>query len=854
MGSPLAVAASSGQYLPMHLRIISLTSLLALAGAALVALPSSPAAAACSVATAPEYSGTVPTGKEVFGHNLGTKGISVKQISEYIRKVDRASDRVVRGIAATSVAGRPLPYVVVGDPTNVTDQALKTISRHAKELRDPTLSPARVDELVASTPAILWVAANVHGNERSGADASLRVMYELADRTDCAAQKVLDNAIVVIMPTQNPDGRVRHIRRNSYGFDMNRDWFARTQPETDGKVQLLRKYPPVLFVDAHEFGYKNYLFPPHADPEYHETPDTAHNWIFDAYSPTIAGEFDRNNLKYHHGPPYDFFASIFGDTVPTVGFHGAGMTFEKDYHDTLRQRTFEQYTAMWASVFQGAEGGSNYVRHWHESYVTAYEEGLAGTLEPNAIYNEGNELAQQVPDMKVRHYFLLNRPSRQFELETLVRRLQRMDVDVYQLTEPLNVPDYRPYGDPKRSKTLPAGTYWIPMAQGQKHWIQSMLHEDTYMPYKLTYDVTAWSNPLLMNLPGGFSGKVLYPVGEQVPAIRHDAPWSKDQGNRRVGLYKIPLSTRGWETAGQARYLFDNVWDLRYTEISTRDIKQGLRGIDVVVMPDGYAFYALEALGRDGKDALRKWVRQGGRLITWQDGIRVVVRSGLSRIQWGRTNAAAPGSLIRTTVDQSSPLAKGVGKTMWVMYASDDIVRSRDAVVRYPSKDSPDFATAGKAKRMSLLAGASVVSDESVGNGRVISFAIDPNFRAWTLGTDRMLWNAITGPDPKSTGAQLTRRQDAAAIQRAKEAERRSIDVGDAIRVAVPKAEAAAARGAIRALGLRPITTRLGTDRRVIVVPNVKHLGLEQSRELARVIPRLKGAGVTVLWASLPGP
>ncbi len=497
---------------------------------------------------------------------------------------------------------------------------------------------------------------------------------------------------------------------------------------------------------------------------------------------------------------------------------------------------------------------ASFVRQWHESYVTAYEEGLAGTLEPNGIYNEGNELTQEVPDLTVRHYFLLDRASRRFELDTLVRRLQRMDVDVYRLTEPLEVPDFRPYGDPELQRTLPAGTYWIPMAQGQKHWIQSMLHEDTYMPYKVTYDVTAWSNPLLMNLQGGSSGAVLDPVAEPVAPIKQDVPWAQDQGNRRVGLYQIPLSTRGWETAGQARYLFDDVWGLQYTDVTTRDIKDGLRGIDVLVMPDGYAFYALDALGREGKDALRKWVRAGGRLVTWQDGIRVAIRSGLSTARWGRTNAAAPGSLLRTTVDQSSPLAKGIGPTMWVMYASDDIVRSPDAVVRFPRTDSPDFATAGKAKRMSLLAGASVVSDETFGDGRVVSFSIDPNFRAWTLGTDRMLWNALTGPDPRSSGARLSPSERAAAVDRAQRAERRIPDVGDAIRVAIPSSDAAIARSTVRAIGLRPILTRLGDDRRLLIVPNVESLGLEESRELSLVLPRLESAGVTVLWASLPGP
>lgn len=839
----------------MQLPKIVLVTALALVGSALVALPATQAAAACSATGQPaEYGGTVPTAKDVLGFQLGSKATSPRQINRFVRKVDRSSDRVSSGVAATSVVGRPLPYAVVGAPENVTDGALKTISRHAKELRDPTLSASRVDELVASTPATLWIAANVHGNEKSGADAALQLLYELADRTDCAVQTVLDNAIVVIMPIQNPDGRYRNIRRNAYAFDMNRDWFARTQPETDGKVQLLRRYPPVLFVDAHEFGYRNYLFPPHADPEYHETPDTAHDWIFDDYSPAIITEFEKENLKYHHGPPYDFFASIFGDTVPAVGFHAAGMTFEKDYRDPLRDRTYQQFVAMWASVFQGAVGGSTYVRQWHESYVAAYEQGLAGSLEPNGIYNEGNELAQDVPNIKVRHYFLLDRPSRRFELETLVRRLQRMDVDVYRLTEPLAVSDFKPYGDPKEARTLPAGTYWIPMAQGQKHWIQSMLHEDTYMPYKLTYDVTAWSNPLLLNLQGGRSGKVLNPVAEPVAAIKGEVRWPEDQGNRRIGLYKIPLSIRGWETAGNARYLFDEVWDLQYSEIRTGQIKDGLKGIDVLVMPDGYAFYALDALGREGKDALRKWIRDGGRLVTWQDGVRVAIRSGLSTAKWGRTNAAAPGALVRTTVDQSSPLAKGIGSTMWVMYYSDDIVRSRDAVVRFPSKDSPDFATAGKAKRMSMLAGASVVSDESFGQGRVVNFTIDPNFRAWTLGTGRMLWNALTGPDPKPSGVRPSKRERIVAVDRAQRAERRSEEVGDAIRVAIPAEEAAAARDTVRAIGLRPIITRLGENRRLLVVPNLDYLGLEESRKLTSVLPRLETAGVTVLWASLPGP
>jgi hypothetical protein len=161
---------------------------------------------------------------------------------------------VISGTAATSVQGRPIRYAVVGREDRMTPGALAKIRTNATALRDPTLTDEQAKELEAATPEILWVSANVHGDEESGADAALQVLYELADRNDCVVSTILDRAIVVVLPIQNPDGRELNTRRNAYGFDMNRDWFARTQPETDGKLQVVRQYPPMLYIDAHEFG------------------------------------------------------------------------------------------------------------------------------------------------------------------------------------------------------------------------------------------------------------------------------------------------------------------------------------------------------------------------------------------------------------------------------------------------------------------------------------------------------------------------------------------------------------------------------------------------------------------------
>ena len=258
----------------------ALAGALALASGLTVPLTTTAAAAGCDpVRTSPAYRGEVPSPRSVVGFDLGQREVTTAESDRYLAAVDRASDRVVTGTAARSQQGRPLKYAIVGQPQNVTDEGLARIRRGIERLRDPATTPEQAAALAARTPAVLWIAGNVHGNEESGTDAALRTLRDLADRRDGAAQRILDNAIVVLLPVQNPDGRELDTRRNAYGFDMNRDWFARTQPETDGKLELMRQYPPQMFIDAHEMSRATYFFPPNADPAYHEISDQSINWI-----------------------------------------------------------------------------------------------------------------------------------------------------------------------------------------------------------------------------------------------------------------------------------------------------------------------------------------------------------------------------------------------------------------------------------------------------------------------------------------------------------------------------------------------------------------------------------------------
>jgi len=815
----------------------------------------SPATECSPFQTPPVFSGRVQAPEAVLGFALGSREVSTDEANIYLDALDASSPRVVTGVAASSVQGRLLKYAIVGREDNVSPAGLDRLRRAARQLMDPNTSSATAAALAASTPAILWVAGNVHGNEESGADAALRVLYELADRDDCAAARILDNAVVVVLPIQNPDGRETDTRNNAYGFDMNRDWFARTQPETDGKLELLRQYPPVLFIDAHEMGSGKFFFPPYADPIYHEVPGQAFTWINSIYAAAVATEFDRQKIAYFHGAPYDLFAAEYGDTVPTIGFHAAGMTFEKYNGASIATRSREHYVAMWSSLFAGSSDKLRILTDWHLSHVEARAQGQAGQLQPNGIHYDAKTLYQQVPGLTVQHYFFPDDPGRARELAQLARRLQRMDVQVWKLSAPLSVPDYRAYGSPAASVTLPAGTWWIPMAQGRKHWIQAMLNEDAYTPVGVSYDVTAWSNPLLMNIAGGSSGASLNPQASLVPPLAAPALPGAPAGAPRIGLFAIP-GTAGSESAGSMRYLFERVWGVPYAEVSAEQIKAGLSGIDVLLVPDGYAKGGLQALGTKGQKALLAWVEGGGRYVGYRGGTELAVGAGLSTAVLQATHTAAPGTLIRVALDPASPLAAGIPKatestpTAWLMYDNDDLMSLGlgSTVARFPARGEPAFHTSGLAIGVDELAGSAAIVDEPVGNGRSVVFSFDPNFRAWPEGTQRILWNALYGANPVAAAASAKVR--AAAIDTASRAAKALPDTGKAIRIVVQAADADTTRALLQSYGAEFKELRK-TERTVFVIANREALSREEHpyvRDLARDLTQL----ITPISFSMP--
>lgn len=702
--------------------------------------------------TAPEYQGLVPTATDVLGFRLGRREATTDELYGYLDAIDAASDRVATGTYGESVLGTPLRYAVVGRPENVTPDGLEAIRQAILAIRDPETPSGDAAALAASTPAFLYIAGNVHGTEESGGDASLRTLFDLADRVDCAAERILDEAVVFVIPTQNPDGRDADTRRNAYGFDMNRDWGMRTQPEIDAIVEFLRVYPPQLFVDAHEFGFYRSFFPPNDDPIHHEVSSQVLGWVTGVFGPALAEEYERNDWGYFNYAGYDYFAPIYGDTVPANGFQAVGITLEVYDGAPMSLRVHKRRIEFWRLLSEGAIHSEELLLSQHDAYVEAVRQGRRGELEPNAVYKPGSVLIEDVPEYLVRHYFLEDTPGRRYETETLVRRLQRMDVQVYRLDGSLRVEDYRPYGPAERQGiTLPEGTYWIPMAQPQKHWIQLMLAEDSFTPVRRTYDVTGWSTPLLLNLDGGASGRRLTPSASLVEPLDEPSWNVPDQGLSRIAILSLSNAVYAFEGVGHLTWVFDTIWKVPYEVITPADVADGaLDRFDVVVVPSGGALVGERKLGPHGIEELESWLAAGGRYVGYKfGGALLAERLGLTSARMRNPSFTVEGSLVRLRIDRESPLAEGVGGSVWVLFDDDDLINVRPsaAPLRYPELGH-GFQVSGVSLHTQHLAGRPAAVDEAFGDGRVVLFPFDVNFRGSTLGSLRVLLNAIAGPDP----------------------------------------------------------------------------------------------------------
>ncbi|MFM7485398.1 MAG: M14 family zinc carboxypeptidase, partial [Cytophagales bacterium] len=121
------------------------------------------------------YNPSIPTPKSVIGHEVGEWHVTHDRLVNYMMALDKASDRISLEVIGQTHESRPVIVMVITSPKN--HQNLEQIKAQHVQLTDPSKSSS-LD--VKNMPAVFYMGHSIHGNEASGANASLVTAYYLA--------------------------------------------------------------------------------------------------------------------------------------------------------------------------------------------------------------------------------------------------------------------------------------------------------------------------------------------------------------------------------------------------------------------------------------------------------------------------------------------------------------------------------------------------------------------------------------------------------------------------------------------------------------------------------------------------
>ncbi|HEX9500850.1 MAG TPA: M14 metallopeptidase family protein [Thermoanaerobaculia bacterium] len=466
----------------------------------------------------------VPTPDEYLGYKLGDRFTAYARILDYFNELAKRSPLITVHQFGGSYEHRPLVLAVITSAKNRA--ALDSLRQNVVSLSDPaTTAPARAAEVARSTPAIVWLAYGVHGNESSSAEASMLTASTLLRDPDAA--KILDNVIVLIDPLLNPDGRERYVqwyirtrganadsnpdsfehaepwpggRFNHYLIDMNRDWSWISQQETKARVAEYRRWNPQVFVDFHEMSSNStYFFPPDAKPLNSNLPKDVEKWL-EVFGRANASAFTAKGWPFFVGETFDLFYPGYGDSWPSL--HGAiGMTYE---------------------MAGGPRGGSAFLRDDGTVLTLAdriqrhYTTSMS-TLRTAAAHSEElllytyNAMRNQASSGQSTFLIPPNAPN----FQPLIDLLGRQSIQVGMLAAAVTVKASRVDNDASESQTFPAGTAVVSTRQPLGGLAQTLLERTPTFTKGFVeaqrqkteadepndfYDLTSWSLPLAMDV------------------------------------------------------------------------------------------------------------------------------------------------------------------------------------------------------------------------------------------------------------------------------------------------------------------------------------------------------------------
>lgn len=425
------------------------------------------------------YDTSIPTPKAVTGTEVGERHFRHDQIVHYLSVIAASSSRARLVDYGTTNEGRRLVLLFISSDKNMENLEALTAKKDLLKV---------------------WNGFSVHGNEASGANASVLYAYHLAAGHSDEIDNILNETLVIIDPTINPDGYDRFVtdvnsmrgqidnpdsndashreqnpngRTNHYWFDLNRDWLLLTQKESQARLKQFHKWQPHVLDDHHEMGSnKTFFFQPGV-PE--RTNPLIPQKNIDLT--TQLGQFHAKTLTEKGAPfftqeSYDDFYPGKGSTYPDLQ-GSIGILFEQASARGGKLKTSEGMRTLQTgidnqfrtavSTLKGAYSLKTELLNYKQDFfknarTAANSENFSGyVLDFSGDAIKGQKMADYLSIHKIKVEMLKN------------------DVRI-------------------GKKTYKAHTaLYIPIIQNQYTLIKSLFNTDTHFKDNTFYDVSAWN-------------------------------------------------------------------------------------------------------------------------------------------------------------------------------------------------------------------------------------------------------------------------------------------------------------------------------------------------------------------------
>ena len=804
------------------------------------------------------YNPSIPKPKDIIYHEVGEWHVTHDRLVNYMKAIAVAApDRVKFETIGFTYENRPQVLLIITSKKN--HDRLEEIRKEHLQLSTQT-TPKNIENM----PAIVWIGHSIHGNESSGANASLLSAYYLAAAEGKQIEALLDNVVILFDPSFNPDGLQRFStwanqhksknlvtdpnsrefnevwpggRFNHYWFDLNRDWLPAVHVESKNRLKWFQMWKPNILTDHHEMGSNSsFFFQPGVPTRVNPLTPEKNQELTTKIGKFHAQFMDRIGSLYFTKEGYDDFYYGKCSTYPDV--QGCiGILFEQ-----ASSRGHAQETSNGILTFPFT------IKNQFTATLSTLEAAKNLRKELLAYQKEFyQQSSARAANHSIKAYVFGDKKDKN-KTKLFAEMLMRHNIQINHVSDD--------WGDKDFDKE---SSYTISLNQPQHSLIRGIFDKTLEYKDSLFYDITAWTMPLAFGI--NYKEIAENRIGKKVDVLRevkgevvskkssygYLIEWddfyapaalnemlnddiivkvatntfeiSTNNSNKKFNygtlLIPVQLQKINQEKLADKLQLIAEKYKIRIQAVESGNAITGsdlgsnkfititkpsiamLVGTGVNATDAGEVWHVLDqrmnmnvsqleigmfnrinlskyntlimvggSYGDLNKEKLKAWVQAGGTLILTEEAVSWSAQNGISDIKLKKIKSAVDstkrdayinrdqvegaqqlnGAIFGAEADLTHPLAYGYNNKTVSMFKSNKVFMEKSknpyATPFYYNTNPLQSGWLSKENTEAIKNTASVIVN-TLGSGRVINIADNPNFRGFWLGGNKLFMNAI---------------------------------------------------------------------------------------------------------------